>query len=98
MNMSHEPGLRNCMKERRTARSWSQDELAQRSGISRAGVSAIEIGRLVPSTAAALALAAALECRVEELFALAAAAEAVSAWAWSPKGTGPLRYWHATVA
>ena len=96
--MSHEPGLRNCVKERRTARGWSQDELAQRSGISRAGVSAIEIGRLVPSTAAALALAAALECRVEELFSLAAPVENAPAWAWTPTAAGPQRYWHATVA
>lgn len=98
MNMSQEPGLQNRVKERRTARGWSQDELAQRSGISRAGVSAIEIGRLVPSTAAALALAAALECRVEELFSLAAPAENAPQWAWMPSGPGPQRYWHATVA
>src|SRR6185369_10832485 len=65
---------------------------------SRAGVSAIEIGRLVPSTAAALALAAALECRVEELFSLSAQSEAAPAWAWTPPVAGPQRYWHATVA
>lgn len=98
MNMSHEPGLRNCVKERRTARGWSQEELAQRSGISRAGVSAIEIGRLVPSTAAALALAKALECRVEDLFSLTAPTDAAPAWAWAPSPSSPQRYWHATVA
>ena len=51
-------------------RGWSQEELARLSGLSRAGVSAIETGRLIPSAAAALALAAALECRVEDLFRL----------------------------
>jgi DNA-binding XRE family transcriptional regulator len=50
------------------ARQWSQADLAQRAGISRAAVSAIEGERLSPSVATALALAAVFECSVEELF------------------------------
>ena len=57
--MSTEQSLTNRVKTSRLARGWSQDDLAARAGIFRAGVSAIETERLVPSTAAALALAAA---------------------------------------
>ena len=64
----------------------------------RAGVSAIETGRLVPSTAAALALAAALGARVEELFRLAGgpAATHEARWTWPPEA-GPCRYWLAEL-
>jgi molybdate-binding protein/DNA-binding XRE family transcriptional regulator len=78
-------------------RGWSQEELAARAGISRAGVSAIEMGRLVPSATAVLALAAAFECRVEDLFSLAAEGRSAGQWAWQP-AAAPCRYWHSSVA
>src|SRR5262249_57040753 len=77
----------------RAPRGWSQAELAQRPGISRTAVSAIEVERLVPSVAAALALAAALGCTVEDLFG-AAGRSADPVWAWPP-GRTPCRYWQA---
>jgi molybdate-binding protein len=43
-----------------------------------------------------LALAAAFGCQVEELFGLAAAAEAEPDWAWPPSVV-PCRYWEARV-
>ena len=67
-----------------TLRGWSQEQLARRSGLSRAGISAIETDRLIPSAAAALALAAALDCRVEDLFRLRVPSPA------NPLGLGPL--------
>ena len=70
--MSEQRQLQNQVRARRIGRGWSQEELAVRAGISRAGVSAIEMGRLVPAATAVLALAAALECRVEDLFSLVA--------------------------
>lgn len=79
-----EAPLRNRLREHRLRRGWSQAELARRAGLSRAGVSAAETGRLVPSTVAALALARALGVRVEELFALGAGGHAEPEWAWSP--------------
>jgi molybdate-binding protein/DNA-binding XRE family transcriptional regulator len=82
----------NRVKTRRLGRGWSQAELAQRAGISRAAVSAIEVHRLVPSVAAALALAAALGCTVEEMFG----ASGEAAWAWPPPD-GPCRYWQARM-
>ena len=51
------------------SRDWSQQELADRAGLSRAGISAIESGRLAPSVTAAMALARVLCCTVEDLFA-----------------------------
>jgi transcriptional regulator with XRE-family HTH domain len=52
--MSTSMNLHNSLRTRRLARGWSQQQLADRAGIARASVSAIEIERLVPSTAAAL--------------------------------------------
>ncbi len=87
----------NPVQVRRLAREWSQADLAERAGISRAAVSAIEGERLSPSVATALALAAVLECSVEELFSRAAASVATEPdWAWQPRPeTG--RYWEASV-
>src|SRR3954447_5955510 len=83
------------LRDRRTRRGWSQEELARRSGLSRAGISAVETERLIPSAAAALALAAALECRGEDLVRLPSGPREV-AWAWPPRRE-PCRYWHAEV-
>ena len=79
------------------ARGWTQEELARRAGISRAAVSAIEIERLVPSVAAALALARSFDCSVEEIFGQSSAASRDEPqWAWLPT-TEPCRFWQATV-
>lgn len=87
----------NQVKNARLARGWSQAELAQRAGLSRPGLGAIEAGRLIPSVAAALALAEALECRVEDLFQRKdGATEEEIAWVELPK-SDPCRYWTATV-
>ncbi|MDB5351937.1 MAG: periplasmic molybdate-binding protein/domain protein [Planctomycetota bacterium] len=94
--MSDTHGLENQVRQHRGRRGWSQDELAERSGLSRAGISGIETGRLVPSTSAALSLAEAFQCRVEDLFRLPRSPANPSAWAWSPRGN-PCRYWRAEV-
>jgi len=86
--------LKNNVKRFREERVWSQQELAERSGLSRAGVSAIEVGKLVPSTVAALSLAKVFACRVEELFQLGGAEEIH--WAWPPAQES-CRYWRAVV-
>src|SRR5438477_11684342 len=84
----------NRVRQHRTAKGWSQAELARRAGISRAAVSAIEIDRLVPSVAAALALAATFGCTVEALFGGETAASGEPEWAWPPTQAAG-RYWHA---
>ncbi|HEY1600517.1 MAG TPA: substrate-binding domain-containing protein [Pirellulales bacterium] len=96
MNVSIPENLKNRVKSARIARGWSQDELARRSGLSRSGISAIEIDRLVPSAIAALALAKAFSCRVEDLFSLGSPVVPHGVWAASP-ATSPCRYWHADV-
>jgi molybdate-binding protein/DNA-binding XRE family transcriptional regulator len=93
--MSNENERDNRVKSFRSRRGWSQDELARRAGISRAAVSAIEIERLVPSVAAALALAEALECRVEDLFGSLTPAQE-PAWTWPPPRQ-PYRFWKAKI-
>jgi molybdate-binding protein/DNA-binding XRE family transcriptional regulator len=94
--MSEDEPLRNTVRAYRVARGWSQEELATRAGVSRAGISAIETGRLIPSAATALTLAAVFACRVEDLFAFASPSVSESTWAWQPQQE-PCRYWHAIV-
>ena len=94
--MSTREPLANQLKIYRMARGWSQDELARRTGISRTEVSAIEIRRLVPSVATALALARVLECGVDDLFSLPQPAPPSDKWAWMPLHS-PCRYWRAEV-
>lgn len=81
----------------RKRRGWSQEQLAAASGVPRSSVSAMEAGRLTPSVTAALAVAGALECMVEELFgggASPAAGEGI--WSWPPRSETQ-RYWEAEV-
>jgi molybdate-binding protein/DNA-binding XRE family transcriptional regulator len=90
--------IHNRVQDYRATRGWSQDELARRSGLSRTAISAVETDRVVPSTAAALALAAAFDCRVEDLFSLGKATHrGEPEWAW-PSPTDPCRFWRAVVA
>jgi molybdate-binding protein/transcriptional regulator with XRE-family HTH domain len=87
--------LSNHVGRARRDRGWSQQDLASRSGVSRAEVSAVETGRLTPSTATALRLAASLDRRVEELFAFETS-ETEAMWAWPPaRAEG--RFWEARV-
>ncbi len=87
--------ISNRVQVRRLALGWSQVELAQRAGISRAAVSAIEITRLTPSVTAALGLARALGCSVEDLFGVGSATSEPE-WAW-PAPHEPAPCWRAVV-
>ena len=93
--MSAPPLKLNRVKQHRLAQSRSQADLAMAAGISRTGLSAIESQRLVPSVAAALALARALQTSVEDLFDELPQTEAV--WACVPTRF-PCRFWAAEVA
>jgi molybdate-binding protein/DNA-binding XRE family transcriptional regulator len=90
--------LENDVRAFRTRLGWSQAELARRSGLSRAGISAIETGRLIPSTAAALALASAFGSTVEALFRLQGnlPADGSATWAW-PAPSGSCRFWRVQI-
>lgn len=89
---------RSSVSERRLARGWSQDELARHSGLTRPTISAIETGRVVPSVAAALALARTFHCSVEDLFgdSRTSASVAVEPLAWG-NDTPSAPFWRAEV-
>ena len=60
--------MRNHLRELRAARRWSQAELADRLGVSRQTVNALENGRYDPSLPLAFAIAAVFERPIEALF------------------------------
>jgi len=87
----------NRVRELRQQAGLTQAELADRAGISRTAITAVEGDRLVPSVAAALALAAALGTTVERLFGAAGGEQQGEVWAWEPAGA-PERRWTAEIA
>jgi putative transcriptional regulator len=60
--------VRNHLRKLRAARRWSQAELADRLGVSRQTVNAIETGRFDPSLPLAFKLAVVFERSIEDLF------------------------------
>ena len=62
--------LRNTLKVQRAMHDLTQAELAERIGVSRKSVNAIERGHFVPSTVLALRLAREFGVSVETLFQL----------------------------
>lgn len=58
------------VRELRTDRGWSQAELAERLGVSRQTVNAIETGRYEPSLSLALKIALLFARPVEAIFSL----------------------------
>jgi molybdate-binding protein/DNA-binding XRE family transcriptional regulator len=65
----------NRLQSVREGQGLSQGELALRSGVTRQAVYAIEDNQYLPTTMVALRLAAALGCRVEDLFSLGSTGE-----------------------
>ena len=60
--------MKNRLKVLRAERDWSQADLADRLGVSRQTVNAIETGKYDPSLPLAFALARLFGKRIEELF------------------------------
>ena len=60
--------MKNLVRELRTARDWSQVELAERLAVSRQTVHAIETGKYDPSLPLAFKLAKLFSRRIEEVF------------------------------
>lgn len=65
--MSHQR-VGNCVKEHRLQLGLTQAELAERVGIARVSVLAIEKGRFIPTIETALRVSQALGEPVEKLF------------------------------
>lgn len=62
--------IRNQIKVQRAMRDLTQADLAEKAGITRRSVNAIEAGRMVPSVLLALKIARALGVSVETIFSL----------------------------
>jgi putative transcriptional regulator len=60
--------MRNCLPRLRTDRGWSQAELADRLGVSRQTVNALERGKYDPSLPLAFGIARLFGLRIEEIF------------------------------
>jgi putative transcriptional regulator len=62
--------MKNTIKVERAKKNWTQADLAQRLGVSRQAVNAVETGKFVPSTVLALKMAQAFGTAVEQVFQL----------------------------
>lgn len=62
--------MKNKVKIHRTLQGITQEELAQKVGVSRQTINAMESGKYVPSTVLALKIAKCFQVRVEDLFQL----------------------------
>ncbi len=60
--------MRNRLRVLRAERAWSQAELADRLGVSRQTVNAIENGKYDPSLPLAFRIARLFELRIEDVF------------------------------
>lgn len=67
--------VESFLRERRRRLGLTQQTLADRAGLARQTVNALETGAAAPTLEAAFRLAAVLECRVEDLFRLAGGAD-----------------------
>jgi putative transcriptional regulator len=64
------PNILNRVKELRTARGWTQEQLADAVGVSRQSINSIERERYVPSLPLALTFARVFGCSTDEIFTL----------------------------
>jgi len=60
--------VRNRLKVLRAERNWSQQDLADRLGVSRQSVNAIETGKYDPSLPLAFRIARLFETAIEAIF------------------------------
>lgn len=60
--------MKNRLKVLRAERNWSQADLAERAGVSRQAINAVETGKFDPSLPLAFTLAEVFELKIEEIF------------------------------
>ncbi|HXI21648.1 MAG TPA: helix-turn-helix transcriptional regulator [Gemmatimonadales bacterium] len=60
--------MRNSLRQFRAEREWSQADLAERLGVSRQTINAIETGKYDPSLPLAFAIARLFGRRIEDMF------------------------------
>lgn len=64
--------MNNNIRDRRAERGWTQQDLADRLGVSRQTVIAVESGKYDPSLPLAFRIARQFRCKVEDVFFLEA--------------------------
>ena len=64
--------MKNTIRIERTIKNLTQEELANKVGVSRQTINAIEVSKYVPSTIISLKIAKVLQKKMEELFLLEA--------------------------
>jgi putative transcriptional regulator len=75
--------MKNRLRVLRAERDWSQAELAERLGVSRQTVNAIEVGKYDPSLPLAFAIARLFGQAIEQIF------EPDGSWPSGPSSAGP---------
>jgi putative transcriptional regulator len=60
--------MKNHLKVLRSERNWTQADLAERAGVSRQTINAIEKGKFDPSLPLAFRLAKLFNLKIEEIF------------------------------
>jgi putative transcriptional regulator len=60
--------MTNCLRELRAGKEWSQGDLAQKLGVSRQTINAIETEKYDPSLPLALKIARLFKRSVEDIF------------------------------
>jgi putative transcriptional regulator len=60
--------MKNRLRVLRAERAWSQQDLAEKLGVSRQSVNAIETGKYDPSLPLAFRIADLFECAIETIF------------------------------
>ncbi len=64
------PTVTNRVKDLRSERGWTQQDLAKAVGVSRQSINSIERNRYVPSLPLALEFARVFGCSTDEIFSL----------------------------
>lgn len=64
------PTVQNRVKELRTQRGWTQQQLAEAVGVSRQSINSIERERYEPSLPLALKFARVFDCATDDIFTL----------------------------
>jgi len=64
------PKITNRVKELRTARGWTQEQLTQAAGVSRQSINSIERNRYVPSLELALIFTRIFSSSTDQIFQL----------------------------
>lgn len=64
------PSIKNRVRDLRTARGWTQQELADAVGVSRQSINSIECDRYIPSLPLALLFARVFRVATDDIFTL----------------------------